>query len=147
MTAPFYVSPAALVMPEPPPSQAEVVDLLKQLLDVQREQVNLLKAQQAAQDQGARWRAFLARWSGEFPEVAAHCKEVLPALERAYLALNREMTERLRGDDADDLENEYALGEFLDRYGVRLGQLGNIIAQVGPLAEAAPPPKADEPGS
>jgi hypothetical protein len=30
------------------------------------------------------------------------------------------------------------LQDFLDRYGLRLGQLGNILNLVAPLAEAGP---------
>ena len=43
-------------------------------------------------------------------------------------------------DDAFD--SEFALGEFLDKFGMKLGQLGQIINQIMPLAEAAPPPPA-----
>lgn len=137
MNAPLYVAPPPpLQLPEPP--NPEVADLLRQLLDVQREQVNLLKAQQAAQDTTARWRAFLVKWSGEFPDLGGACKQVLPALERAYLTLIRELTDRLRADDSEDLDNEFTLGEFLDRYGIRLSQLGSVLGQIAPLAEAAP---------
>jgi hypothetical protein len=111
---------------------------MKQMLEVQREHLALLRAQQAAQDGPSRWRAFLARWENDFPGLASDCKQVLPQVERSYLTMIREMIDRLKAGDADDLENEFALGEFLDRYGIRLGQLGNILGQIGPLAEAAP---------
>jgi hypothetical protein len=144
MNAPLYVTPAALVQrPEPHASLGEVADLLRQSVELQREQVMLLKAQQAAQDHNARWRAFLARWAGEFPEVGGACKQVLPALERAYLALIRDVTQRLQ-EVGDDLDDEFVLTEFLDRYGLRLSQLGNILTQIGPIADAAP---ADTPTS
>ena len=32
---------------------------------------------------------------------------------------------------------EFSLGEFLDRYGMRLAQLGNVLNVLGPLADAA----------
>ena len=63
---------------------------------------------------------------------------MLPVVERAYLKMIQELTDRLRGEDGG-LDNEFVLAEFLDRYGMRLGQLGTIIGQLGPLAEAAPP--------
>ena len=34
------------------------------------------------------------------------------------------------------LDTDFALQDFLDRYGMRLGQLGTIINLVAPLAEA-----------
>ena len=48
-------------------------------------------------------------------------------------------------EGTDELDNEFALGEFLDRYGIRLGLLGNILGQLGPLAEAAPVRTDDAP--
>jgi hypothetical protein len=127
--------PAAL--PVPPSDTAE---LLRQLIELQREQVGLLRAANAVHDAGSRWRAFLARWQDDFPQVAADCRSALPALERAYLSLIAELTEQLQRSGSDALDNEFALGEFLDRYGMRLGQLGTILSLVGPLAEAAGTP-------
>ena len=141
MNSPLYVVSSPVQMPAdlPPVPLSEVGDLLRQMLDVQREQVQLLKAQVAAQDGLAKWRAFLSRWDGEFPNIGGACKEILPVLERAYLGMIRELTDRLRAGERDDLDNEYVMGEFLDRYGTRLGQLGNIISQLSPIADAAPP--------
>src|SRR4051794_6718840 len=69
--------------PPPPPTET-TSDLLRQLLDVQRQQLTLLQANAAAHDVGSRWRAFLARWRDDFPDLSDYCREVLPMLERAY---------------------------------------------------------------
>ena len=141
MNAPVYVMPpvfATVEQPSPPPG--EVADLLRQLLAVQQEQVGLLKAQLAHHDSTPRWRAFLARWEAEFPGLGSACRQALPAVERAYLALLRELTERLTADP-EHLTDEFVLSEFLDRYGLRLGQLGNIMGQLVPLAEASAAPE------
>lgn len=141
MNSPLYVVSSPIQMPAdlPPVPSTEVGDLLRQMLDVQREQVQLLKTQVAAQDGLAKWRAFLNRWGGEFPNIGGACKEILPMLERAYLGMIRELTDRLLDGERDELDDEFVMGEFLDRYGVRLGQLGNIISQLSPIADAAPP--------
>jgi len=140
MNAPLYVTPPMLApLPDPGPSR-EVVDLLRQMISLQQEQVGLLKAQVAGQDSGAKWRTFLARWESEFPNIGNACKQALPALERAYLGMIRELTERVNTADVGDLDDEFVLGEFLDRFGIRLGQLGNILSQLAPLADAAPAP-------
>ena len=99
-----------------------------------------LKAQIAGQDNGSKWRSFLARWEEEFPQIGSACKQALPTLERAYLGLVRELTERVNATEAAELDDEFVLGEFLDRFGIRLGQLGNILSQLAPLADAAPTP-------
>jgi hypothetical protein len=127
--------PAAPV--EPPaavPVPLEITDLLKQLLEVQREHLAFQRAAAAAHDMTARWRTFLSRWDDEFPDLAAGCKKSLPHLERCYARMISELNDRLVDDDG--VENDFALQEFLDRYGMRLAQLGTILNLVGPLAEA-----------
>lgn len=139
MNAPLYVAPPTL-LPPPEPAQPtrEIVELLRQMIGLQQEQLGLMKAQLASQDSTTRWRSFLARWEDEFPNIGPACKQVLPALERAYLSLIRDLTERVTANDAGELDDEFVLGEFLDRYGIRLGQLANIVSQLAPLAEATP---------
>ena len=63
-------------------------------------------------------------------------------VERAYLALIQELTDKLRDEDTE-IGSEFGLGEFLDRYGMRLSQLGSVLSQLGPIADAAAsePPK------
>ena len=140
MNPSIYVTPPAVHLPEPAvggPGSPELAHLLRQTLDVQREQLAVLKAQAAAQDGLARWKAFLGRWQGDYPDLGAACKQVLPVVERAYLELIKELTDRLRDEDGG-LDTDFALGEFLDRYGMRLNQLGTVLGQLAPLADAAP---------
>jgi hypothetical protein len=62
----------------------------------------------------------------------------VPILERSYGKLIEELTEFLsQGGDA--LDTEFGLQEFLDRYGMRLAQLGTILNLVAPLAETGSP--------
>jgi hypothetical protein len=82
-----------------------------------------------------RWRAFLNRWQEEFPDLSETCRKALPILEQCYGKLIAELTEHL-STGGDALDNDFALQEFLDRYGMRLGQLGTILNLVAPLAEA-----------
>jgi hypothetical protein len=109
--------------------------LLRQILEVQREQLAYQRAAAAAHDMTARWRAYLTRWQQEFPGLADGCRRAMPHLERCYGQLIRDLTERLNDDEAP-LDNDFALQEFLDRYGMRLAQLGTILNLVAPLAEA-----------
>lgn len=138
MTAPVYVMPPALTVQGQPPHSGELADLLRQLVALQQEQIGLLKTQQTSQanaDGSARWKSFLARWESEFPGLGTACKQVLPHLERAYLSLIRDLTDKLLAEP-DSLTDEFLLSEFLDRYGMRLGQLGNLMSQLAPLADA-----------
>jgi hypothetical protein len=138
MDASIYVAPPTVVIPpaaSPPPP--DLPHLIHQLLEVQKEQLAVLRGQAAAQDAAARNRAFLARWQGEFPDIGAACKDALPVIERAYLGLLRDLTDRVREQGEHGLDDEFVLGEFLDRFGMRLGQLGTILSQVAPLADAS----------
>lgn len=125
--------------PQTPQPVAEGMDLvaalMQQMLAVQREHLEHAKA--VAAEHGARWRAMVGRWKQELPELPGACKEVLPVLERAYGDLINRLVDELRDQGDDALENDFALQEFLDRYGMRLGQLGHILNLVGPLADTA----------
>jgi hypothetical protein len=115
----------------------EVADLLRQILEIQREQLAQQRAAAAAHDQMPRWRMFLSRWHEEFPFLSQNCRAALPHLERCYSQMITDLAEKL--NDGDALDNEFAVMEFLDRYGMRLAQLGTILNLVGPLADAGPP--------
>jgi len=128
---PANVNPADANM-----SPAEV---LRQILEVQKQHLAHAQAWAAANDPGARWRALVARWRADFPDLPDTCREVLPTLERAYGSILVSLVEELRQQGYEALDSEFALQDFLDRYGMRLGQLGNILNLVAPLAEAGPP--------
>jgi hypothetical protein len=115
---------------------SEIQDLLRQMLEVQREQLAHLRAFLGAHDGGARWRAFLERWRQDFADLPQSCRQALPILERSYGKLIAELTEQLCQNGSDALETDFALQEFLDRYGMRLQQLGTILNMVAPFAEA-----------
>ena len=83
----------------------------------------------------SRWRAFLSRWQEDFPELAGACQKAVPILERTYGKLITELTDHLSQSGDDALDNDFTLQEFLDRFGMRLAQLGTILNLVAPLAE------------
>ncbi len=136
----FDVSPVGFPAPEAASAAtSDLADLLRQLLEVQREQLAHVRAAAAAQDAGARWRAFVARWRQDFPDLPDACRQSVPILERTYGKLIAELTEHLCQNGSDALDNEFSLQEFLDRFGMRLAQLGTILNLVAPLAEAGSP--------
>jgi hypothetical protein len=140
-----FVAPA---VPKPADvSMGEVSELLRQSLEVQRDQLTQMKQTAAAQDGGARWRALMTKWREEFPEMPAGCKEALPILEKAYGSMVAALVGELQDQGPDALDSEFALQDFLDRYGMKLGQLGNILNVVGPLAEAAAQTEPSSPQS
>jgi hypothetical protein len=133
----FAGSPPASELPITP--ESEMADLLRQLVDIQREQLTHLQAFNAAHDTSSRWRAFLARWRNDFSDLPEACRQSVPILERTYGKLIAELTEHLCQNGNDALENDFALQDFLDRFGMRLAQLGTILNLVAPLADAGSP--------
>ena len=138
-------SNSAVSLPAPPVAET-VPELLRQILDVQRDQLHqilevqrehLHHARANAPDNLARWRNLLGRWQNEHPEFADHCKVAYPLLEKAYVQLLASMVREVSEQGDDALDNEFAVQEFLDRYGMKLGQLSHLLSIIGPLSEAA----------
>ena len=137
----YVVAPPNVVLPAPPPAPAQdaSADLLRELIEVQRAQLAYIRASHEAQGGGARWQAFLRRWAEEFPGIGGGCVRAVPVVERAFVRLLDDLSRRLIDEDADGIDDEFSLGEFLDRYGMRLGQLGTVLNVLGPIADAARP--------
>jgi hypothetical protein len=139
-------------VPQPTPAEA-TTDLLRQLIELEREnstqqremlaqllavqQEHLNHARTTAQDALGRWRNLLSRWQSQHPEFANQCRQTYPLLEKAYVAMLVGMVEEISQQGEDALENDFSVQEFLDRYGMRIGQLSHLLSVLGPLAEAA----------
>jgi len=115
---------------------AELASLLQQILEVNRDQAGILRSLAGAQDQTNRWRSFLQRCEQPLPELGPTCRQALPILEGVFARSIQEITDRLVRD-GEELENEFYLQEFLDRFGNRITQLATLMNMVGPLAEAS----------
>lgn len=135
---PIYVAPPQIHPSQLPQQPAEVTDLLRQLVDLQKQQLDFSRTILANADERARWVAFYGRWSNEFPDLPASSKKVLPIVEKAFLGMLRDVCDRALDEDQEGLHNEFALADFLDRFGPRLQQLGGILGQIGHLSNLAP---------
>jgi hypothetical protein len=131
----FDIAPHTAGPPPLPATPETVPDLLRQILEVQREQLHQARA--TAPDNLARWRHMLGRWQNSHPEFGAHCQKAFPVMERAYVQLLANMIEEIAQQGDEALENEFAVQEFLDRYGMKIGQLSHLLSIIGPLSEAA----------
>src|SRR6266540_3980465 len=124
-------SSAKPVAPQPPLPPGEVVPyLLNQLLEQQRDQLNqILELQKAhlhhvravSQEQIMRWRHILGRWQEENPQLTEMCKKAYPVLEKAYVRMAMNLIEEIADQGDDALDNDFAVQEFLDRYGMKMG--------------------------
>ncbi|MCS7046642.1 MAG: hypothetical protein NZO58_09825 [Gemmataceae bacterium] len=147
----FDITTAPQARPVPVRPGAEgIQDLLRQLIDLQRDSFAQIVELQREQLNHARaihhenlqrWKNVMLRWGKEFPDLAAKAKQVYPMLEKTYLGLLEHMVQDLIDQGEEGFASEFALQDFIDRHGMRVGQLGHLLSIVGPLSEAAPQPE------
>jgi hypothetical protein len=146
----FDVTTGQQAKPVAAPTGPEAVpELLRQILDMQRDgftqmlevqREHLTHAKQVHQEHLQRWKNVMSRWVKDFPDLSGECKKVYPVLERAYLGMVNSLVQDLLDQGADGFDSDFALQDFLDRHGMRVGQLAHLLTIVGPLSEAAANP-------
>ena len=132
--------------PVPSPTTESVPELLRQMMEMQREGFSqMLELQRehlnhvriVAQENQARWRHLLGRWEKDHPEFADSCKTAYPLMEKSYVQMLANIVEEIAEAGDDALDTEFSVQEFLDRYGMKVGQLSHLLGIIGPLSEAA----------
>ena len=144
----FQFDIASSIANQPPkPSVPETVpELLRQMLELQRQgfqQLLNLQAEQLnharglAQENLARWRNLLTKRKEDHPELGEFCKKAYPVMEKAFVQLLETMARDAADQGEDGLDSEFAIQEFIDRYDMKVGQLSHLLGIIGPLSEAA----------
>jgi hypothetical protein len=117
--------------------QNQSLEIQRQILDHQRQQLELAReAAQVNRDQRARQIAELERWQNGHEHVLEHCKETLGNLEQVHAALMGEMANYVSENHENLIDGEFALTDFVDRFGPRLAHLNTMLAVLRPLAAA-----------
>lgn len=117
--------------------QSQTLEMQRQQLEFQRQQLELAReAAQVARDQRARQAAELERWQGSHDRVLDHCKAALGQLEQVHSALMRDLAEYVDENHENLVEGDFALSDFVDRFGPRLAHLNTMLAVLRPLAAA-----------
>ncbi|MDR3639456.1 MAG: hypothetical protein P4L84_36990 [Isosphaeraceae bacterium] len=115
--------------------QNQSLDIQRQILDNQRQQLELAReAAQINRDQRARQIAELERWQNGHEQVLEHCKETLGNLEQVHAALMGEMANYVSENHENLIDGDFALTDFVDRFGPRLAHLNTMLAVLRPLA-------------
>jgi hypothetical protein len=110
--------------------QHKANDLLLELLA----QVSLQQRQRSAE---------LKAWKEANPQLARSCRRAAESLAKVHTEFLSSLAQEA-ADNADDFtDSEYALGEFIDRYGPRLAHFNGVLQLFSQLG--APPPQADAP--
>ena len=122
--------------------QSQTLDLQRQSLDLQRQQLDLAReAAQINREQRARQIAELERWQNSHESVIEHCRESLTSLEQVHASLMGELANYVSENHENLLDGDFALTDFVDRFGPRLAHLNTMLAVLRPLAAAIRKPE------
>ena len=117
--------------------QNQSLELQRQTLELQRQQLELTReVTQVNREQRARQIAELERWQAGHDPVLESCRESLTQLEQVHAALMGELTNHVHENYENLVDGEYALTDFVDRFGPRLAHLNTMLAVLRPLAAA-----------
>ena len=123
---------------------AETNRLLRDIAALQHKSCELLVEllNQVSQQQRQRL-AELKAWKEANPQLAQSCRRAAESLAKVHTEFLAGMA-RDAAENADDFaDSEYALGEFIDRYGPRLAHFNGVLQLFAQLG--APLPQAESP--
>lgn len=107
--------------------QQRSCDLLSELLN----QVSLQQRQRMAE---------LKAWKEANPQLAKSCRQAAESLSKVHTEFLATIAQEAADNAEDFSDSEYALGEFIDRYGPRIAHFNGVLqlfAQLGaPLPQA-----------
>ncbi len=122
--------------------QSQTLDIQRQVLQSQQQQLELAKeAAHVAREQRGRQIAELERWQAGHDRVIEQCRESLGQLEQVHSALMGELVNHVADNHENLVEGDYALTDFVDKFGPRLAHLNTMLAVLRPLAAAARKPE------
>jgi hypothetical protein len=117
--------------------QNQSLEFQRQILEMQRQQLELARETvQVSREQRQRQIAELERWQQGHEHVLDVCRESLGHLEQVHAALMGELANYAKENYDNLLDGEYALTDFVDRFGPRLAHLNTMLAVLRPLAAA-----------
>jgi phage-related minor tail protein len=117
--------------------QSQTLDIQRQILENSKAQLDLAKeAAQIARDQRTRQIGELERWQTSHNYVIDDCKTALGQLESVHASLMGEMASYVDEHHENLVEGDFALSDFVDRFGPRLAHLNTMLAVLRPLAAA-----------
>ncbi len=115
--------------------QSQTLETQKLILQSQQQQLELAReAAHIAREQRARQVAELERWQVGHDQVLDQCRVSLGQLEQVHSALMGELVNHVAENHENLVEGDFALSDFVDRFGPRLAHLNTMLAVLRPLA-------------
>ncbi|HID22925.1 MAG TPA: hypothetical protein EYP14_11075 [Planctomycetaceae bacterium] len=109
-----------------------VVQLLLELLRLQREQLELtrelVRLSREAHEIRARQHAELLAWQERHEGVVERCREVVSTLTQIHAGVLGDMADYINENAEALLESDFSISEFVDKFGPRLHHLSTMLA-------------------
>ncbi len=122
---------------------AEQATLLRELVVTQQKSNELLSQLVALVSQQQRQRAAeLKAWREANPKLAESCRRAAESLTKVHTEFLSSIASEAASSGDDLLDSDYALGEFIDRYGPRLAHFNGIMQL---FAQLGAPVQPDQP--
>jgi hypothetical protein len=134
---------------EPPPTGdlADTNRLLHEMVGLQRKSCDLLVELLAQVSLQHRQRAAeLKAWKEANPELAQSCRQAAESLSKVHTEFLSSIAQEAAENAEDFTDSEYALGEFIDRYGPRLAHFNGVLQLFAQLGAPLPQPQAPSEG-
>jgi hypothetical protein len=113
---------------------SQSLELQRQTLEVQKQQLEFLRETTlVAREQRQRQVAELERWQHGHENVIDDCKKALTQLEEVHSSLMGELANYVAENHDNLVDGEFALSDFVDRFGPRLAHLNTMLAVLRPL--------------
>ncbi|MEZ6093730.1 MAG: hypothetical protein R3C03_05770 [Pirellulaceae bacterium] len=116
----------------------ELADLLRQLIVGQERQNELLEDMVEQMNAAQRQRANeLGQWRDANPVLARRCRMAAEALSQVQTEFLENLTIDVKDNFDNLIDGEFALNEFVDRYGPRLAHLNGVLQVLSQLSAPA----------
>jgi hypothetical protein len=116
-------------------TDSEVADLLRQLIVSQERQNELLEDMVEQMGATQRQRATeLSQWRDANPVLARRCRLAAEALSRVQTEFLENLTIDVKDNYDNLVDGDFALNEFVDRYGPRLAHLNGVLQVLSQLS-------------
>lgn len=113
----------------------EVAGLLREMLAVQKRSCDILgEVLKHVSLQRRQRAAELKAWRENNPAVARACRQAAESLSRVHTDFLTTLAEEAAENADDFTDSDYALGEFIDRYGPRLAHFNGVMQLLSQLA-------------
>lgn len=118
------------------------VGLLHQLVVSQQKQNQLLEQLVQINVSAQKQRATeLQQWKDANPRLANACRQAAEKLSGVQAEFLETLTDEIDTHDDNMYDSEYALNEFLDRFGPRLAHLNGVLQVLAQLGSGQPGPQ------